>query len=314
VPHLIFLDRARLAAALAIGCLCQGLACPALAGDDSIGAAAELGPRPATVTTLKPVVPEGQTDSLTGHLASEGHPLESVLQFARSERDFLSRTVRDFTCRLVKRERIDGFLQDYQFVDMRVREAVHEHGSIVVPLSIYLHFLAPAKIAGRQVLFIEGKNDGKILVRNGGKHFDYVTVQVDPDGDNARRESLVPITETGFNRVLSRMIDVLERHQRVDAAGTNTVVSKVPGVKINKRPSTMIKIVHPTKQDGLEFHIANVYTDDELRVPVRVEYYDWIKWQGQSPPLIAEYTYTNLKLNPKLADEAFSSAGFREKR
>jgi hypothetical protein len=195
-----------------------------------------------------------------------------------------------------------------------VREAVHQQGNIVVPLSIYLQFLGPARVAGRQVLFVEGQNEGKLLVRNGGKHFDYVTVQVDPDSENTRRESLVPITETGFNRVLNHMIDVLERHRHADPEGTNTKVARVPGVKINKRPSTMIKIEHATQQKGLEFHLANVYTDDELRVPVRVEYYDWPKYDGQQPPLIAEYTYTNLKLNANLDDAAFSPRVLRGKK
>ena len=304
----------RFAPVFAAACLLCWLVTSTVAGDDTGASPASQRSRSARVSALKPIAPDFESDVVARPVATDGHPLASVLEFARSERDYLRRTVHDFTCRLVKRERIDGFLQDYQFIDMRVREAVHEQGQIVVPLSIYLVFLGPAKVAGRQVLFIEGKNDGKILVRNGGKHFDYVTVQVDPDSENARSESLVPITETGFNRVLNHMIDVLDRHQRVDAAGSNTVVNRVPGVKINKRPSTMIKIVHPKKQDGLEFHIANVYTDDELRVPVRVEYYDWIKWQGQTPPLIAEYTYTNLKLNANLTDAAFSPAVFRDKR
>ena len=75
-------------------------------------------------------------------------------------------------------------------------------------MSIYLEFLGPQKVAGRRVLFIEGENDGKMMVRNGGKHFDYVTVNIAPDSDSAREESLVPITQSGFNRMLAQMIDV----------------------------------------------------------------------------------------------------------
>ena len=71
---------------------------------------------------------------------------------------------------------------------------------MVQPLSIYLRFLAPANVAGRKVLYVAGQNDGKMLVRNGGRHFDYVLAKIEPWGEAAQKESLVPITETGFNR------------------------------------------------------------------------------------------------------------------
>lgn len=46
------------------------------------------------------------------------HPLAWVLKFAHEERAYLQQTVRDFTCRVTKRERIDGELQDYHYIDM----------------------------------------------------------------------------------------------------------------------------------------------------------------------------------------------------
>src|SRR6476661_2477301 len=170
------------------------------------------------------------------------HPLSSILAYARKEQQYLQRTLHDFSSRLIKRERIDGFLQDYNYIDIWVREPVREDSQVVVPLSVYMRFLGPAKVAGRQVLYVEGSNDGKMLVRNGGKHFDYVTVQVDPEGESAKQESLVPVTKTGFTDLLASMIDVLERHMRADASGTNTRVTKTPGAKVNKRPCTMVRI------------------------------------------------------------------------
>jgi hypothetical protein len=261
---------------------------------------------PSVQTSSRPVT--AATADLTGN-----HPLATVLEFARQEQEYLRSTVRDFSCRLVKRERIDGFLQDYEYMDMQVREEVRDDQRLITPLSIFLEFQSPKKVAGRRVLFVEGRHDGKMLVRNGGKHFEYVVVEVDPLGETAMSESLVPITQSGFNHILAQMIKVLERHAAIDADGTNTGVRRISGAKINNRPCSVIRITHPKKQQGLEFHIVNVFVDRDLHVPVRVDYSDWPKTDGQQPPLIAEYTYTNLQLNVGLSERTFDPARLKAK-
>ena len=282
------------------------LACTAAqvnAADASKGSAAV----PAVQTSNRP--DSAATANLTGN-----HPLASVLEYARQEQEYLRSTVRDFSCRLVKRERIDGFLQDYEYMDMQVREEVRDQQRLITPLSIFLEFQSPKKVAGRRVLFVEGRHEGKMLVRNGGKHFEYVVVEVDPLGETAMSESLVPITQSGFNHILAQMINVLERHATIDADGTNTGVRRISGAKINNRPCSVIRITHPTKQPGLEFHIVNVFVDRDLHVPVRVDYSDWPKTEGQQPPLIAEYTYTNLQLNVGLSERTFDPARLKAKK
>ena len=262
---------------------------------------------PARVTTLRPAAASRSAITAT-------HPLAPILEYARAEQLRLSETLRDFTCRLVKRERIDGILQDHQFIDMRVREEVRQGDRVVRPMSIYLQFLGPASVAGRKVLYVAGQNEGKMLVRNGGKHFDYVVAKIDPRGESARKESLVPITESGFNRVLAQMIEILERHARLDPGGDNTKVQRIAGTKLNGRPCTVIRIVHPTKQEGMAFHLANVFIDDELRVPLRVDSADWPHRPNAPGAVLSEYTYTNLKLNVNLGDAEFSSSLVRGNR
>jgi hypothetical protein len=213
---------------------------------------------------------------------AEGHALKPVIEYARREQAYLGSTVRDFSCRLTKRERIHGILQDH------------------------MQFLAPKNVAGRRVLFVDGHNGNKMLVRNGGKHFDYVVVELDPHGETAMDESLVPVTQSGFNQILAQMIAVLERHVAIDPSGANTEVQQIKGAKLNQRACNVIRISHPSPQQGLEFHCVNVFVDDELHVPVRVDYTDWPRKPGGEAPLIAEYTYTNLKVNVGLPDSTFN--------
>jgi len=261
---------------------------------------------PSVRTSNRPVSPDAPP-------IAAGHPLLPVIEYARQEQGYLRRTVRDFTCRLIKRERINGILQDHQYIDMWVREEVRQGGRVVVPFSIYMQFLAPRKIAGRRVLYVDGRNDGKMTVRNGGKHFDYVVVDIDPYGESAMDESLMPVTQVGFGQILAQMIAVLERHAAADPTGENTKVEQITGAKLNERPCSVIRITHPASRPGLEFHRANVFVDDELHIPVRVDYSDWPRRGDRSPRLNAEYTYTNLRVNTGLTGSTFSPRLLRGK-
>jgi hypothetical protein len=241
------------------------------------------------------------------------HPLAWVLKYAREEQAYLQQNIRDFSCRLIKRERIDGHLQDYHYIDMYVREKAYAGTRVVGSLSVLLEFLGPTEIAGRRVLFVAGKNDNKMLVRKGGRRFSYLVVDLDPLGPSARRESLVPITELGFHRQLGQMIRVLERDMVEDRSGENTNVEHIKGAKINGRLCQVIRITHPNQRDGLQFFRANMYIDSELHVPVRIDAYGWPEQVDREPPLLAEYTYTDLKLNVNLSDSLFEPAILRDR-
>ena len=224
---------------------------------------------------------------------------------------FRSQTVRDFTCRVTKRERIDGELQDYYHIDMRVREQTHAGGRMTQPLSVLLEFLGPSEVEGRRALFVAGENDNKLLVRKGGRRFGYLVVDIDPFGPSVKRESLMPITEIGFSQLLDRTIRTLQQDVAADPSGGNTIVEHITTAKINGRPCQMLRITHPLRRDGLQFFSASMSIDSELHVPVRFDVYDWPAAPGQQPPLMAEFTYTNVTLNANLDDALFSPAILR---
>src|SRR5262245_17275687 len=101
-------------------------------------------PVPATAADAKPTASEA---------VSEHHPLAWVMAYAQREQRYLKQTVRDYTCRLIKRERINGILQENYFIDMKVREEVRRNGEVEKPFATYLYFWAPKQVAGRKVLF-----------------------------------------------------------------------------------------------------------------------------------------------------------------
>ena len=53
------------------------------------------------------------------------------------------------------------------------------------------------------------------------------------------------------------------------------------------------------------YHIARIFVDDELNLPVHYEAYDWPEKPGGEPILTERYTYLNLKLNNGFTDMDF---------
>lgn len=239
------------------------------------------------------------------------HPLAWVLKYANEERDYLQRAVRDFTCRVTKRERIEGELQDYYFIDMKVREPAYVGARLAKPLGVTLEFLGPDDVAGRRVLFVAGQNDDKLLVRKGGRRFGYLVIDLDPFGPSVQRESLMPINEIGFGHQLDRTIRILMQDMAADPAGDNTIVEHITTATIGGRPCEMLRVTHPRRRDGLQFFSASVAIDSEWHVPVRFDAYDWPTTPGQQPPLLGEFIYSDVRLNVGLDDATFSPATLR---
>ena len=94
------------------------------------------------------------------------HSMEELLQIASRREQEIRKTVQDYTCLIVKRERIDGKLQETRFIEARVRPESDRNGH-TSPLAVRLTFRAPKQIVGRTVLFVEGENDGKMIVKRG---------------------------------------------------------------------------------------------------------------------------------------------------
>ncbi|MCA9119691.1 MAG: DUF1571 domain-containing protein [Planctomycetaceae bacterium] len=233
------------------------------------------------------------------------HPLARTLEFAAERQTFINTQVNDFSCVLAKRERINGRLRDYEYLRTIVRRG-RKAGDQIIPFSVFAEFLAPKKVQGRRVLYVEGQNENKMLVRNGGIRFAHVIVNIAPTSDAALRETRYPITELGLSNVVSRLIDQARHDIIADPDAENTEVVFYRDAEIDGRVCTHIRVTHPVEDHIFTFHQANVYVDDELNVPLRVETYAWPKKAGDPAVLLEEYTYMKLKLNVGLTDKDFS--------
>ena len=221
------------------------------------------------------------------------HPLMPALRWARDSLRQMEQNLHDYSAVMVKRERHDGKLSNYEYMFIKVRHK---------PLSVYLYFLDPPAVKGQEVIYIQGQNDGKMLAHPVGIRQKIVgTVKLDPNGAIAMRGNHYPITEIGMLNLVRRLIEVGEH----DAQYGECEVKFMPGAKVNGRTCTCLQIVHPVPRRNFLFHMARIFVDDELVVPLRLEAYDWPAQPGGQPELIEEYTYLNVKINNGFTDADF---------
>jgi len=213
----------------------------------------------------------------------EEHPLAPVVRVLENVGQHIDQNVRDYSCILTKQERLDGELGEVQHIFMKVRSE---------PFSVYMKFQQP--YAGREVLYVEGMNDGDLIALEGGwKRKIMSPVSLDPEGMIAMRGQKYPITSVGLRNLVTKF---LERSKK-DLKFAECEVSFDPNQTVEGRPATLIQVTHPQPRQDFYCHVSRMFLDNELRVPLHYDAYMWPRTPGERPPLEESYTYRNLKLN-----------------
>jgi hypothetical protein len=203
------------------------------------------------------------------------------------------RDVRDYSCRLVQRERVGDKLPPETVCGMEVRTQ---------PFSVHLSWHEPRSMQGQEALYVAGRNGGKMRVRGAGLLGAVGFISLDVDDARARRTSRHNITEAGLGNLIERFAEGWPR-ERVHGG----VEVHIDDFKFAGRACTRVETVHLANPDGFFlFGRSVVYFDKDTHLPTRVENFDWPKHPGEPDPLIEEYSYLGLKLNPGLSDEVFN--------
>ena len=229
------------------------------------------------------------------------HPLLPAMGMAQDGLDHIDREIRDYSCLVVRRERVKGRLGKHEYIQAKVRHQRTDQGQ-EIPFAIYLKFLGPSSVKGREVLYVEGENNGKMIVRNGGKKFAYIVTEMRPESRLAMRDNRYPLTEFGVRNLFARLIEVAEDDV---ASGVETKVKFFENAKVNGRVCTGVHVQHQTEQDSDRFYMAKVFMDNDLKIPIHYEAYAWPKDGSSKPQLLEQYTYTRVKLNVGFTDRDF---------
>jgi hypothetical protein len=202
---------------------------------------------------------------------------------------------------MVKRERIDGQLTEQHFMQAKIRNRKVVDGRVVVPFAVYMKFLKPSEMAGRECIWIEGANEGKLWAHETPGLKNIFTARLDPTGWMAMQGNRYPITEAGVETLTARLVEKGER----DRHRGECEVKFFKGAKINGRMCTLLQVTHPVKRPYFDFYQAEIFVDDEMQIPVRYAAFLWPETPGGERVLEEEYTYFNVKTNVGLTDADF---------
>ena len=221
-------------------------------------------------------------------------PVERVGQLIAEAQASFAR-VRDYTGTLVRQERIGDKLQPEQFIDIQVRKQ---------PYSVYLKWTSPKHLVGQEAIYVAGKNNNEIRAKGTGILAVAGYVSLRTNDPRVMRNSRHGITQTGIGNLL----DVLSRSYEVGRRlPPNQVTATFAQYAFERRPCTRMEVTHHVFNAELYCHRCVVYFDNETKLPIRAEVYDWPTRNGNPKGDLLEcYSYINLKFNVGLTDTAFA--------
>ncbi len=169
------------------------------------------------------------------------------------------------------------------------------------PFSVYIKYLNPH--AGREVIYVAGKNKGRLLAHGEGIAAIVGTLKLAPDSKDAMEENRYPITMFGINNLLATLIQQWETEEKQNDA----VVKLFPNAKLDKLECKVVESSYPKPVPHAKFHMTRMYISKESGIPVRVEQFGF-PVAGQQPPTLEEYNYTNIKTNLGFIDIDFDES------
>ena len=191
----------------------------------------------------------------------------------------------------MKRERVAGKLTNYQGMSIKMRQH---------PFSVYAAFTNKQDRPWQEVVYVDGRDAGKMFVHS--DEFRLMgTVSLFPDSDRAMRDNRYPLTEVGILKLIQRLVE----HAESDSKFDDCEVKIYKDAKIESRPCLYIRVTHQTKRPEFSFHMARIFIDNELNVPVRYEAYTWPETADGKPVLMEEYTYLDFQTNSQFTDRDF---------
>jgi hypothetical protein len=229
----------------------------------------------------------------TPTIDQSAHPLQPAVDLARRAEQQLLK-VRDYSCVMVKRERIDGKLATHESLFLKVR---HE------PFSVYLYCLGPTKPKGQEAIYVAGRNDNLVLAHSTGIKKLAGTLSLEPTSTRMMEGNLYPLTNIGLLNLTRRLIT----RETEEMAFGECEVKLFEGAKVDGRLCTCVEIIHPVPRKNFKFHRTRVFYDNEWQIPLRTENCGWPAQPGSEPPVMEEYTYQKLQLNRGFTDLDFDT-------
>ncbi|MEO1999806.1 MAG: DUF1571 domain-containing protein [Planctomycetaceae bacterium] len=216
------------------------------------------------------------------------HPLDTPIRFARRSLDAIQGTD-DYEAVFNKRE-VVGRAMIAHSMDIKVRHR---------PFSVYLRFRNPS--AGREVLYVSGRNQGRLLAHGVGLQSLVGTLALRPESDRAMAENRYPVTQVGMANMVQQVVLQWERERQF----REVEVKYFSHAKLGKMDCRVVQTLHPRPRREFKFHMTRLYVDKKTRFPVRVEQFGFPVSGTDRRPLVEQYTYSQIRSQVGLKDSDF---------
>jgi len=221
----------------------------------------------------------GATDSVLVEAAEE----EFVRRLTEAKEAYTA--VNDYVSTLVVQERLNGDLSPRRVGFFKFKK----------PFAVYIRW-DQGSFAGTRVLYVRGRNDGKMLARRRGLA-GLVTLRLDPASKLAMRENRHPITEAG----IGHMIEIIGENCTRAITRKEGTARRLPDRPDLEPPGVRYElIVTAAENAGYYCKRAVVTFDPMTHLLVAVRAYD------RKGRLIEDYRYLNLRLNVGLTEADFA--------
>ena len=229
-------------------------------------------------------------------LTAAQRTLQHKVELLQRGRAFLL-TVPAYTAKLSKQEVVKGELLDEQTISLKCRHS---------PFSVYLKWLTTD--AGREVIYVEGANDGNLIAHDGGWKSRLPAFSVSPDSWIAMRNARYPVTAAG---VLA-LIDIMDGIHADDLARANFTSCEQAIEHFDGRPCHTFTMLYKNRELSPIYRKSITMIDQEWNVPLSTRHFEWPQAETTVPEnqldeatLIESYAFTELAFDAPLTDQDF---------
>ena len=197
-----------------------------------------------------------------------------------------------------KQELVDGVLLEEQTIELKCRHR---------PFSVYLNWLTGD--TGREVIYIEGQNNGKMIAHDGGWKARIPALTLPTDCMLAMRDARYPVTTAG----LVGLIDIMRSVHEQDLLKSNLASCEIDEHRqFDGRPCTMYTTRYKSRSESTDYRKSITLIDHEWKVPVHTEHFGWLSNDSSLDEkkldeftLIESYSFTSLDFHCQLTDHDF---------
>jgi hypothetical protein len=218
-------------------------------------------------------------------------PMDEPLRLMAEARQTFQK-VQDYTCTMIKQERVNGQLQPENVIAVKFRNQ---------PFSVYMRWSAPRESVGQEVCFVHGRNNNMMRVHASGILGVAGFVSIDPRDPKVMQNSRHTIYEAGLGNLIDRISRAWEAEKQLGKTQT-----RIAEYEYAKRRVFRVETYYTERVAQAYCWRSVVFFDKETKLPIRTENYDWPRQGVPGGDLLETFSYIDLRFNIGLTDAAFN--------